>query len=85
MVQTVEKTPDVHIVRRRFTPGEYHRMAEIGLCDGERVELIEGEVVKMSPIGLRISVHAPGVFVSSAVVGRCVLCANAVTVEFGGE
>ncbi|MGQ9542313.1 MAG: hypothetical protein ACUVTY_14665 [Armatimonadota bacterium] len=51
MVQTVEKTPDVHIVRRRFTPGEYHRMAEIGLFDGERVELIEGEVVKMSPIG----------------------------------
>lgn len=51
MVQTVEKTPDVHIVRRRFTPEEYHRMAEIGLFDGERVELIEGEVVKMSPIG----------------------------------
>lgn len=51
MVQTVEKAPDVHITRRRFTPEEYHRMVEIGLFDGERVELIEGEVVQMAPIG----------------------------------
>lgn len=51
MVQAMEKTPAVTVERRRFTPEEYHRMAEIGLFDGERVELIEGEIVQMAPIG----------------------------------
>ena len=37
---------------RRFTVDEYHRMAEIGIfASDERVELIDGLVVEMSPIG----------------------------------
>ncbi len=37
---------------RRFTLEEYHRMGEAGILDeDERVELIEGEIVEMSPIG----------------------------------
>jgi hypothetical protein len=35
--------------KRRFTRDEYHRMAEAGLFDGERVELINGEVVRIGP------------------------------------
>ncbi len=38
--------------RRRFTLDEYHRLGESGILpEGERVELVEGEIVEMTPIG----------------------------------
>jgi len=42
----------VQIARRSFTVAEYYRMAEAGiLSEDDRVELLDGEVVEMSPIG----------------------------------
>jgi Uma2 family endonuclease len=42
------------LARRWFTASEYNRMAEAGiLTEDDRVELIEGEIVEMSPIGSR--------------------------------
>jgi Uma2 family endonuclease len=40
------------VVKHRFTAAEYHRMGEAGVFgEDDRVELIEGEVVQMAPIG----------------------------------
>ena len=39
---------------RRFTVDEYHRMGEAGvLHEDDRVELLDGQIVQMSPIGVR--------------------------------
>jgi len=42
------------VKKRRFGVGEYHRMAEAGVFgEEERVELADGEIVEMTPIGWR--------------------------------
>ena len=47
------------VARRPLTVADYHRMGEVGiLTERDRVELIEGELIAMSPIG---SEHAGAV------------------------
>jgi len=42
------------VTKRRFTVGEYHRLAEAGILrEDDRVELLEGEIFEMSPINSR--------------------------------
>lgn len=44
----------VQIAKRWFTVAEYDRMGETGiLTEDDRVELVEGEIIEMSPIGER--------------------------------
>lgn len=44
----------VQIERHLFNVAEYHRMAEAGiLSKDDRVELINGEIIEMSPVGSR--------------------------------
>lgn len=62
-------TTDV-LQRHRFTVAEYHRMAETGMFAPEaRVELIEGEIIDMPPIG---SPHAGTVdYIADAASVAC--------------
>lgn len=41
------------LTRRRFTADEYEQLGQAGILRDERVELLEGEIVLMSPIGSR--------------------------------
>jgi len=58
------------VVRRRFDVSDYYRMAEAGILrPDDRVELIEGEIIQMGPIGSR---HAARVKRAARVFGRYV-------------
>ena len=43
---------------RLWTRDEYYKMAELGFFHGKRVELIEGEIIEMSPMK---SLHATAI------------------------
>ncbi len=56
------------ISKRLFTVDDYHRMAEAGiLSEDDRVELIHGEVLRMSPIGPR---HNAAIFRATRALVR---------------
>jgi Uncharacterized protein conserved in cyanobacteria len=56
------------IAKRWFSVDEYYRMAEAGILrEDDRVELIEGEIVEMSPIGSR---HAACVGRLTEILGQ---------------
>jgi Uma2 family endonuclease len=50
----VRQVAQPQVTRRKFTVEEYHLLARAGvLKEDDRVELLEGEIVEMSPIGSR--------------------------------
>jgi len=64
------------ITRHRINAEQFHKMAEVGMfLPGERVELIEGEIINMAPIG---SFHCGNVgwltqTFSAAVQGKAIV------------
>jgi Uma2 family endonuclease len=72
----VATMPSELIMRHRLTVDDYHQMAESGILGSDdRVELIAGEVLDMSPIG---SLHAALVAALCEYLGR--LAAGRLTV-----
>ena len=68
MQTTLERTETA--LPYRFDLGDYHRMAEAGILGPEhRLELFEGEIVDMAPIG---SAHGGTVMALTALVARAV-------------
>jgi Uma2 family endonuclease len=60
MEDEIEDAVEVEPQRRRFTVEEFQRMGEAGIfAPDERVELIGGEIIRMTPIGPR---HVKSVF-----------------------
>lgn len=44
----------VQLLRRKFTVKQYHKMVDAGILnEDDRVELIRGEIIQMTPIGRR--------------------------------
>ena len=60
--------PKIEVNTRKFTVEEYYRMAEAGILQSdERVELVNGEIITMAPIG---NPHATGVRRVDRVFGQ---------------
>lgn len=49
MTQVLTSISDSMPRARRWTRAEYRRMTSLGLFDGQRVELIDGEIIEMAP------------------------------------
>ena len=65
-VQIVSMAPT--LLRGPFTVDAYHRLAELGVLDeDDRVELLDGQIVEMTPIG---SAHAACVNRLTALLSR---------------
>ena len=62
--------------RRLFTTDEYDRLADVGILrHDDRVELLDGDIIEMTPIGIR---HAASVdrllaLLQPRVAGRAIL------------
>jgi Uma2 family endonuclease len=77
------------VPRHRLTVADYHRLGEAGILDeDDRVELLEGQLVDMSPIGPRhaLAVDALMETLVLAVAGRAsVRAQNPITLDGGSE
>ena len=78
--ETMSYTATEHPRRHRLTVADYYRMGEVGiLAPDARVELIEGEIIDMAPVG---SPHVSAVLqldhlVQEAVTGNALVLVQA--------
>lgn len=68
----------LHATPRTWTKDEYYRMAEFGLFDHQRVELIEGNIVQMTP---QDRPHADGITHATSVLVKAFEATHYVRVQ----
>jgi Uma2 family endonuclease len=77
------------VPRHRLTVADYHRLGEAGILgEDDRVELLEGQLIDMSPIGPRhaLAVDALNELLVGGVAGRAVVrVQNPITLDSGSE
>jgi len=64
------------VTKKLFTVDEYYQMVDVGILnERDRVELIEGEIIEMSPIGHRheVCVIRANDFLSTALKGQALI------------
>jgi Uma2 family endonuclease len=75
--EVIEEVLEAEVAKHRFTVEEFRKMGEAGIFgEDDRVELVEGEIVEMTPIGWRHveSVNAlTGVLADLREAGRFVV------------
>jgi len=67
---------EIEVAKKLFTVDEYHRMGEAGIFHPEaRLELIEGEVIEMSPVGDRhiVCVNRANALFSARLAGKAMV------------
>jgi Uma2 family endonuclease len=88
-VEIVQSKQPATVEQRLFTVDEYYRMSETGILKpDERVELIEGVIVKMAPIGSEHagSVDRLGDFIRSLLGSMVIVRSqNPIHLEDGSE
>ncbi|HYE73411.1 MAG TPA: hypothetical protein VEF04_08770, partial [Blastocatellia bacterium] len=68
MASTIEAEPTANAPRvHRWTREEYYKLNDLGLFEGKRVELVEGEIIEMSAI---YGPHATGVTLAQEVTTK---------------
>lgn len=76
---------ETEVARKKFTVDEYHRMGEAGIFHPEaRLELIEGEILEMSPVGTRhiAAVNRATALFAARLAGRAMVSVqNPVTLD----
>jgi Uma2 family endonuclease len=79
----------VAVTRHRFTVHDYHRMGEAGILgEDDRVELIDGDIITMAPIGQNHAgtVNALAAALFAAFAGKAIVSVqNPVRLDDGSE
>jgi Uma2 family endonuclease len=69
---------DESVKVRLWTRDEYYQMAELGFFRGKRVELIEGEIIEMSPMK---SLHMTGISLADEILRAVFLSGFVIRVQ----
>jgi len=85
-VRSVSDAAVTGLNRRLFSRREYQAMAKAGIFDGQRVELIEGEIIEMAPIGdAHAAVAEPLVDLLKAAFGQGFTVRNQAPIALGSS